>query len=141
MQSCVVAQTIKAKRLDLDEPTTTTIYQPPEEFPVGRWGEFQRLAKQLLPMLEMLSQSEEDAAHELHLASQQLAKSAPQMLSFECSYASKEGVPCRLRIQFNGLHFAVITCKWNKLRAGFQCGPEQCHFFTNDDAVTSARCL
>ena len=94
------------------------------------------IAKQLLPLLETLSQSEEDSAQELQVASQQIAKSAPQTLTFESSFASKDGAPCRSQIQFNGPQFAVVTWKAGKPRAGFQCSPGLCRFFTKDEAVT-----
>ncbi len=44
--SSVLSQTRNSKRIDpVDEPTVA--YQPPEEFPPGRWGEFQKQAEQL----------------------------------------------------------------------------------------------
>lgn len=93
------------------------------------------VAKQLLPLLDTLSQSESACAHLLEVAGQQIVQSAPQMLSFESTFVLKEGEPGRLQIQFNGPRFSVVCLKGDRPRAGFQSDRALCRFFTKDDAV------
>ena len=93
------------------------------------------LAKQVLPLVSRLSQSEADCANLLDEACLRIVQSAPQVLSFESEFAAGDGKPVRVQIQVNGSQFAAVCWKDNKPRAGFQCSKDLCRFFTKDEAV------
>ncbi len=95
-----------------------------------------KVAARLLPVLDVLPQSEADCLTVLDELTNRVIQTSPQVLTLESTFEAKDGEPVRIQIQFEGPRFRMVCWKGKHPRVGFQNGPESCQFFTTDEAAT-----